>query len=205
MKPLNYSLVLILSSLVLLFSCQHKAPAPTQQTTKQTSKSNSLTIGNTVLSEYQHPLDIYSVLIPNKWSKEYTDKTQTVRIEKNQTESIEIISIFGNVIMDKNQEMQTLPIDFKKAAEEYIMDNIKYANGFSLIENVNFAGTKAGESGHLIFEYKNEEGDLTRRHTILKNNKTTGFYLHLNCKPENFDEMDAIFRAMDNSLKPLEK
>lgn len=205
---LIHSFIFALSIFVLFSACQNNSAEGMQQKTTQSVKSkvpNSLKIGNTQLSKYRHPLKIYSVLIPSKWVKEYIDKTQTIRMENGPEESIDIISIFGNVKMNDSQEMEEVPLNYKNIAEDYLLDNIKNTLGFSLIENTNFAAVKQGAPGHLVFDYKTPEGIERVRHTILRKEGNKGFYLHLDTSPERFEEADEIFRAMNDSFEVLEE
>lgn len=213
MKLNNYffvsPLIFCFSIFVLFSACQNNS-ADGVQTTKpaksekaESKKEKDVKVGNTTLSKYQHPLKIYSVLIPNKWKKEYIDKTQTIKMENGAEESIDIISIFGNVKIDASHNMKEVPLDFKNIAEEYLMDNIKNTLGFTVVENKNFTEVKQGEPGHLIFDYRTKEGIKRRRHTILRQDGNKGFYLHLNSNPDKFEEMDAVFRAMNDSFELL--
>ena len=205
---INIALLCCFFMLLSFTACKEntsKDKSTTQSTKKKSSKTTpnkTIKVGETTLSTYEHPENLYSVLLPENWKKEYFDKTQTVVLKPKEGEQLHIVYQVGSTTLDEHtKKMEVQKIDVKEMAKAYTSQAIGKSLGFKLIENRKFLNVHKDQPGHFVFD-TNMENDAYRRHTALKTDgETKAVFFHLDCRPEAHKELKPLMEEMVNSFE----
>lgn len=191
---------LVILSLIITFSCTPNTSSTTNST-KTPPKSG--------FSIYTHPFGIYKLNIPDLWTKEFNDKTETITLTnlpidgRKFDEKVTIVTRRGALFYDDDKkEMVSKQVDLAPLVKEYIKA-INKNKGFKLLEKP--AENRSNEKAKIVFEFEGNDGLALKTQTELVNNGDVALFAHYTASKKTFDKTLPIYQDILKSIQFLEK
>jgi len=192
--------LLVLLSLIITFSCTPNTSS-TGNSTKMSPKAG--------FSSYTHPFGIYGINVPDLWTREFNDKTETITLTnppidgRDFDEKVSIVTRRGALFYDNDKKkMISKQVDLAPLVKEYIKA-INKNKGFKLIEQP--ADNSSNEKAKIVFEFEGNDGLALKTQTELVNNGDIALFVHYTASKKTFDKTFPTYQDILKSIQFLEK